>query len=710
MEETMRAAKSVREISEKLSAGCGAKVVEPLLRAALVGDENERAELLDDIFSMLAPSLSSLIFSDKPLLAVPNKDEAGGDIKIGKVLHAGKELWDFGLSREELNQHLLIVARSGAGKTTLIMRIIEQLISLRIPFLVIDFKRDYRHLMRYFSELVVLRWSDLRVNILEPPPSVGFEEWKQQFLNIFGHVFGAWHGSTHYLLQAMDEAYEEKGQVPKLKDVYKKIIQQNESSRKMQEYASVVEVRLYGILSKLGDVVNSERTLTDIEKLLDLPVILELDGLGRDEANLLALWLFYWIYAYRRAKGMRGRLLHVLIIDEAKRIFTATEMYSQTTAEFSGVPPADIVCDEIRDFGEAIIAADQEPTKLSSSLKANTYTKIAGCLGNGRDIQDIAEAMNLNEEEREALALLERGEWLVKLSGRYAKPFVIRTENITLVKNVTDDELRMRMKPLLRRLMKDEKTSKHVAGERQERVSDDAVRLLLDVNEHPFDGLAARQRRMRISARRMERAKLELLSAGLVEQVDVSLTGRRPVSFLVPTGKALEMLEGMGINTSVWRFAGNVGFEHLLYQVLIRWHLSMLGFEAHIEAKLGDCRIDVLARCDGKLVGFEVELNPDADMAWKLQRAWRLDLLYVVTANGSFTRIRERLTNAPPNVRVCSIGWLMKNIANLFSKSGGKNCRERNKTESKASGRNKSYSRRYGQEGKFNDFPGQEKA
>ncbi|MGQ9782268.1 MAG: hypothetical protein ACUVQ8_08555 [Nitrososphaeria archaeon] len=99
-----------------------------------------------------------------------------------------------------------------------------------------------------------------------------------------------------------------------------------------------------------------------MEKMLNLPVILELDGLGRDEANLLALWFFYWIYAYRRAKGIRGRLLHLLIIDEAKRIFTATEQYSQTTTEYSGISPADLVCDKIRDFGEGIIASDQEPT------------------------------------------------------------------------------------------------------------------------------------------------------------------------------------------------------------------------------------------------------------------------------------------------------------------------------------------------------------
>ena len=703
MEEELELAKRIKEISEKLAAGrSGASLIEPLLKAALLSDEPERSELLRDLSSILAPHLDSLVFSDKPLLAVPESDRAGGEIRIGRVLHAGIALWDFGISRDELNQHMLIVARSGAGKTTLIMRIIEQLIQLNIPFLVFDFKRDYRHLIRHFPQLVVLRWSDLKINILEPPPDVSFDEWKQQFLNIFGHIFGVWHGSTHYLLQAIDRAYEEKGAIPRLEDVYGKIVEQNESTRKMQEYASVVEVRLYGIMSKLGEVVNSDRTKIDVESLLSLPVVLELDGLGRDEANLIALYFFYWIYAYRRTKGIRGELRHVLIIDEAKRIFTATEMYSQTTAEFSGIPPADLIADEIRDFGEAIIAADQEPTKLSSSLKANTYTKIAGSLGNGRDIQDIAEAMDLDEEEREALTMLERGEWMVKLSGRYTKPFLIRTEDFSLRKDVTDEELRIRMKPLLRKLMKTEAAPDDLREKERENgieISDDAWRLLLDINEHPFDGIATRQRKMRISARRMERAKLELLSAGLVEQVEVSLTGRRPVSFLVPTQKAMELLESRGIDTSMWRFVGNVGFEHLLYQVLIRWHLCKMGFEAHIEAKLGNCRFDVLAKCNGRLVGFEIELNRNANIAEKLRRARALDVLYVVTDNRSFSAIRERLGKLPSNVKVCSIGWLLRNIVNLFSEKTGRNCRRRNKTESMSFWRNKFISGSSGLEG-----------
>jgi energy-coupling factor transporter ATP-binding protein EcfA2 len=355
-----------------------------LLVYTLENDEKEKVK--QEIDSLIDEFSNQALLSKKPLLECPTREEAFGEIELGRVMQGGRLLWSFGLTREELNQHLLITGRSGCGKTTLIVQIIRELIRENIPFLIFDYKLDYRALIRVYPQIVVLNWKDLRINPLEPPACVSFQEWKQQFINIFGHVQGVWHGSTQYLLEAVDSAYEEKGGIPTIEDVYRKVVESSETSRKMQEYAAVIETRLYGLLSKLGPTINNRRTLIDVEKLLEMPVIVELHGLGRDEATLITLWFFYWIYAYRRAKGIRGKLLHVLIVDEAKRIFTASEQYSQTTTEYSGIPPADLICDEIRDFGEAIIASDQEPTKLSNSLKANTYTKITGFLGNGKDI------------------------------------------------------------------------------------------------------------------------------------------------------------------------------------------------------------------------------------------------------------------------------------------------------------------------------------
>jgi hypothetical protein len=597
-------------------------------------------------------------------------------------------LWNFGLTKEELNQHLLITGRSGCGKTTLIVQIIKELLSENIPFLVFDYKMDYRSLVRIYPQMLVLNWKDLKINPLEPPPDVSFQEWKQQFINIFGHVEGIWHGSTQYLLEAIDKAYAENKRIPTIEEVYQKIVETNETSRKMQEYASVVETRLYGLLSKLGLTINNKQTLIDIEKLLEMPVVLELYGLGRDESTLITLFFFYWIYAYRRAKGMRGKLLHVLIIDEAKRIFTAAEQYSQTTAEYSGIPPADLVCDEIRDFGEGIIASDQEPTKLSNSLKANTYTKITGFLGNGKDINDIAEAMDLNEEERDAITKLERGEWLVKLAGRYTKPFLIKTEDFPLKKDVSDEEIKQRMKSILEKIRKHPEEAKAVSSERVF-LSDDAYRLLLNVNEHPFNGIAARQKELGISATRLEKAKQELITKGFVQQLELALGGRRPTAFLVLTKEGISFLESRNIDTRLWAYIGRVSFEHMLYQTLIRWYLQKLGYDAHLEVILGNRRFDVLASNGKRKLAFEIELDASVDLKQKLEGIEAVDRLYIVTRKNLFHAIKSKINPIPQKVRFYSIEVLLEKLRYSVKKYSETMSFGQNKPESSSFKQNK---------------------
>ncbi|MGQ9469221.1 MAG: helicase HerA domain-containing protein, partial [Nitrososphaerales archaeon] len=229
-------AERVKELAERLNSYVNEDTIKKLLKLYLLAEEDEGYEIEEDIEALLNANLPRLIFSKKPMLASPKKEEIDGEIKVGKVIQGNKELCNFGLSREELNQHVLITARSGGGKTTLIIQLIRQLISAKIPFLVFDFKRDYRHLIRHCPELVVLSWKDLRINPLDPPPKVSFDEWKQQLLNIFGHVEAIWHGSTQYLLEAIEKVREERKDSATLEDVYRKIVETNETTRKMQEY------------------------------------------------------------------------------------------------------------------------------------------------------------------------------------------------------------------------------------------------------------------------------------------------------------------------------------------------------------------------------------------------------------------------------------------------------------------------------------------
>ena len=80
---------------------------------------------------------------------------------------------------------------------------------------------------------------------------------------------------------------------------------------------------------------------------------------------------------------------------------------------------------QIREFGEAVIVIDQEPSKLSNSIKANTNTKICFNLGNGDDIEDVVRCMGIEDEDRDAIGRLRVGEALVAVKGRIVEPVLV---------------------------------------------------------------------------------------------------------------------------------------------------------------------------------------------------------------------------------------------------------------------------------------------
>ena len=84
---------------------------------------------------------------------------------------------------------------------------------------------------------------------------------------------------------------------------------------------------------------------------------------------------------------------------------------------------------QIREFGESVIVIDQEPSKLSDSIKANTYCKVTFHLGDGKDILDMSTCMQLTKEQSEFLGMLSVGCAVLSLSGRVFVPLFVAFPN-----------------------------------------------------------------------------------------------------------------------------------------------------------------------------------------------------------------------------------------------------------------------------------------
>lgn len=183
----------------------------------------------------------------------------------------------------------------------------------------------------------------------------------------------------------------------------------------------------------LGPVVN-----TDVEwqhdELLSSSLVLELDALSDSDKVFLTEAIILWLYEYRRSEGKRETFKHALVIEEAHHIL------SHMKENVEGAETIMETClRQIREFGEAVVVVDQEPVKLSKSIKANTYCKITFNLGNGKDVLEMSSCMGLTKEEADYVNLLDVGQAIVSLKGRVFVPLYVVFPKVDVKKGLIQD-------------------------------------------------------------------------------------------------------------------------------------------------------------------------------------------------------------------------------------------------------------------------------
>jgi len=118
-------------------------------------------------------------------------------------------------------------------------------------------------------------------------------------------------------------------------------------------------------------------------------------------------------------------------------------------------------------------------------------------------------------------------------------------------------------------------------------------------------------------------AKAKLLEKSLVKEVRLAIGRDAPIEFVESTEQALSLLSKAGHKMNPWLRIGDVGLEHVYYQVRVAYALRALGHQAFIEKRVSESRrVDVLAIRDGRKMGIEVELH-DFELADKLRDGTR---------------------------------------------------------------------------------------
>jgi hypothetical protein len=479
------------------------------------------------------------------------------------------------------------------------------------PVLIFDLKQDYRHLVSERSDLLVLPWQHLRFNPLQPPPDVPARRWAQVLTEVFGHATALLSGSKNYLMQQLVHLYQHhdtEDDWPTLHDLTAALKDHDLNHvRKTANYRDTVVNRLDGMLLTAGDIfaTPSGHISPDI---LAANVVFEFDGLSTDLQNFLMEALFTWVYEHRVAQGDRGDgLRHVFVLDEGKRVFSA---YKERQ-DAAGLPTIDEITAKMREFGEGLLVADQEPAKLTDSIKANTHTKLLLPMGDHSQFRSVADTMDLTQRQRRIAARLDTGEAVLQVGG--TDPVHVHLDDYDIDKEVTDTDLQDRF----RTVWQAGQTSTIEGGdeadtpaldtapdgtagdEADQPLSAAADRLLRDVAEHPYRKLSDRYERFS-SRYKGNQAKAELVDRRLVREKTVRKKYGRP-TLLELTSAGRDHLVANDIEVS---HEGRGGVVHRYWQHFLQDQFEDAGYAVELE----DDDADLGIRTDQGRVAVEVAM------------------------------------------------------------------------------------------------------
>jgi DNA helicase HerA-like ATPase len=125
------------------------------------------------------------------------------------------------------------------------------------------------------------------------------------------------------------------------------------------------------------------------------------------------------------------RLRHVVVLDEAHRIFPADnrggdERLVSGSREVSSLMGHMLA--ECRALGQGVVVAEQSASKIDAAALINTGTKIIHGVVYGKDKEFLGSALSLSSREQDYISYLQRGEALAVLPGIRQPLFLTVTE------------------------------------------------------------------------------------------------------------------------------------------------------------------------------------------------------------------------------------------------------------------------------------------
>jgi hypothetical protein len=643
----------IQELCRNLKPVLGRKV-DRLWSAYLAESDAEGKADIEQMLELLAAKhLGQNYEPDRSPFLPPSKEfAASGDIRLGMVFYAGNKLYPFFLKSGRLKEHLLIAGRSGAGKTNLSFVLMQSIMSRDIKVLAFDWKRGYRDLMELYPELRVYTLgrdiSPFRFNPLIPPPGCEPHIWIKLIVDVICSAYLGGEGVISLLVAGLDHLYSKAGIFdkqhtywPTIQDLLAWLRTVKLKGRAAMWQASAERILLAMTYGEFGAVLNTQDN-SHVTELLNHNVVLEMDGLsGSADKTMFSEALTLYLYRHRLAKGPQEKLTNMIILEEAHNLLLKKSSESKESVLETSIRM-------VRQYGLGYIFVDQSASLLSRVAFANSYATIALSQKLHSDVQTIAGAMNLTDEQREALNTLPVGSAVVRLADEHPEPFLVKIPLCAVREgSVSDKAVRQRMAgyysdtspyritqgfsaPVSAFSSSDKnneiknKTNKNNTHPPSPNKSEDKIslssdssirppsknlsreeiRFLADITARPLSTTVSRYQRLNISRRRGNAIRQHLTSAGIIEAVNIATRSGQVVLYQL-TDLGRDVCSTIGIALSA---KSRESLEHRYWVNKTTQFFERQGYEVIREHPIkGNGAIDLLAQKSNQQIAIEIE-------------------------------------------------------------------------------------------------------
>ncbi|MEM1354998.1 MAG: DUF87 domain-containing protein [Planctomycetota bacterium] len=377
-----------------------------------------------------------------------------GDLELGHIVYGpdSRPIMPFTLQSRRLKEHVLICGRSGSGKTNLTFVLLDAVMRRGIKVLAMDWKRGYRDLLTRHPDLRVYTVgrsvSPIRFNPLIPPPGCEPGVWVKVIVDVIASAYLGGEGVISLLVSGLDKLYEDAGmyephtvptRYPTMVDLLEWLRSTKLRGRAAMWQASAERILQALTYGEFGAVINTQDN-THLPSLLDNNVILEMDGLSADnDRRMFSEALTLYLYRLRLAQGPRKDLTGLIVLEEAHNLLLrkaadARESVLETSIRM------------VRQYGLGYVFVDQSASMLSQVAFANSYATIALSQKLRGDVQAMAGAMNLDDDQKQALITLPVGAAVVRVADSHTRPLLIKLPLYPIEEgSVSDEDVRRRM-------------------------------------------------------------------------------------------------------------------------------------------------------------------------------------------------------------------------------------------------------------------------